>query len=223
MSGPAPIRVLIADDHAPSRAEIRAALEADPGFAVCGEAADAVAAVALAVRRRPDVCLLDVRMPGSGIAATWEIASRLPATRIVMLTVSALDADLFAALRAGAHGYLLKDVDGERLTAFLQDVLRGRVGLSSELVTRLVEEFRDRSPKRRIPLRPDGERLTSREWEVLDLLRRGLETRQIASRLFLSQATVRSHVAAILRKMRATDRESVVRLVSQPLSDLNAE
>ena len=106
-----PVRVLLADDHVPTRHDIRRALEADSRFVVCAEAGDAPAAIEAAVRETPDICVLDVRMPGSGVAAAWEISSRLPQTKIVMLTVSSDDTDLFASLRAGASGYLLKDMD----------------------------------------------------------------------------------------------------------------
>ena len=121
----APVRVLIADDHAPTRSDVREALEESGRFTVCAEAPDAAAAVEAAVRERPEVCVLDVRMPGGGVAAVWEIAARLPETKIVMLTVSADDGDLFAALRAGADGYLLKATDLGPLPEALEDVLAG--------------------------------------------------------------------------------------------------
>jgi DNA-binding NarL/FixJ family response regulator len=208
-------RVLLADDHLPMRAEIRETLEQSGRFDVCAEAADGAAAVREAVEMRPDLCLLDIRMPGNGLAAAWEITSRLPATRVVMLTVSRNDNDLFAALRAGASGYLLKDVDIDRLLEALDGVLLGEPAISKELVARLVSEFRDRSARRRSVLAPApvDEPLTSREWQVLDLLRQDHSTAQIAAELVLSQATVRSHVAAILRKLRVPDRAAAVRLL----------
>jgi DNA-binding NarL/FixJ family response regulator len=205
-------RVLVADDHAPTREDIRAAVDADPRFTVVAVAADAADAVQAALRERPDVALLDMRMPGSGAAAAWEITARLPGTRAVMLTISRSDEDLFAALRAGASGYLLKDMPFEQLGDELAGVLDGRVALPSELVSRLVEEFRDSSPRRRALLGVNDAQLTSREWQVLDYLRQGLATGDIARRLFVSPATVRSHVAAVLRKLRVPDRESAVRL-----------
>ena len=107
-----PLRVLIADDHAPTRDDVRRALT-DGGLVVCAEAADAARAVQQALETRPDICLLDVRMPGGGVAAAWEIAARLPTTKVVMLTVSDEDGDLFRALRAGAVSYLVKDIDFE--------------------------------------------------------------------------------------------------------------
>jgi len=119
------LRVLIADDHAPTRQDVRRALEDDERFSVCAVVADAVEAVQAALRERPDVCLLDIQMPGSGLAAAWEIASRLPRTRIVMLTVSDEDNNLFAALRAGAAGYLLKTMNLKRLPDELHGVCAG--------------------------------------------------------------------------------------------------
>jgi two-component system, NarL family, nitrate/nitrite response regulator NarL len=209
----APSRVLVADDHAPTREDVRAAVEADPRFTVVAVAADAAEAIQAALRERPDVALLDMRMPGSGAAAAWEITARLPETRAVMLTVSRSDEDLFAALRAGASGYLLKDQPFETIGDQLAQVLDGQVALPPELVTRLVEEFRDSAPRRRALVgQRVGAQLTSREWQVLDLLRQGLTTSEIARRLFVSPATVRSHVAAVLRKLRVPDRESAIRL-----------
>jgi DNA-binding NarL/FixJ family response regulator len=207
-------RVVIADDHAPTRAHVRQLLDAEADFVVCAEAADAPGAVSAAIRVTPDLCLLDIRMPGSGVAAAWEITSRLPHTRVVMLTVSRDDRDLFAALRAGASGYLLKDVDPARLPEELRGALAGEAVIPRGLVTRLVAEFRDRSPRRRrIIAEPTDPALTSREWEILDLLRQGQTTAGIADELTISPATVRSHVAGILRKLRVPDRESAVRLL----------
>jgi DNA-binding NarL/FixJ family response regulator len=205
--------VLIADDHAPTRADIAATLEEDGRFSVCAAVADAPAAVEAAVRMQPGLCLLDIRMPGGGIAAAWEITARLPETKVVMLTVSRDDDDLFAALRAGASGYLLKDTDPARLPDALEEVLTGDAAMPGALVAKLVSEFRERGPRRRAVVTgaPEGH-LTSREWEVLELLRERRSTSEIAERLFVSQATVRSHVAAILRKLRVPDREAAVQL-----------
>lgn len=208
-------RVLIADDHPPTRAGVRAVL-AEHGFDVCAEAADAEAAVAAALRERPDVCLLDIRMPGGGIAAAARISAGLPQTAIVMLTVSRDDDDLFDALRAGASGYLLKDIARERLPAALDGVLAGEAPLPASLVARLVEEFRHRDRRRRVLLRDrPGVQLREREWEVLELLREGLTTAEIARRLFVAEVTVRTHVSAILRKLRVPDRAAAVRLLDE--------
>jgi DNA-binding NarL/FixJ family response regulator len=205
-----PIRVLIADDHAPTRADMRDAVERNGRFVVCAEAADGSSAVEAALRERPDLCLLDIRMPGtSGIAATREITTRLPGTKVVMITVSLDDDDLLNALRAGAVGYLLKDIDPDRLPYALSDALDGGAPIPRRLVARLVSEFRDHGPRRRPVVTEPGYDLTSREWEVLSLLREGKSTAQIASKLFVSTATVRSHVAAVLRKLNLPDREAL--------------
>jgi DNA-binding NarL/FixJ family response regulator len=210
----APTSVLLADDHAPTRAGVRAALEGH-GFVVCAEAADAASAIEAAERERPDVCLLDIRMPGSGIAAAATISSRLPETAIVILTVSHDDTDLFDALRAGAAGYLLKDTDPRRLPTLLASVIRGEGALSPGLVAKLIEEFRERGRRRRLPLHGSrGVELTSREFEVLDLLRQGLSTAEIASRLYIAEVTVRTHISAILRKLRVPDRRAAIELLA---------
>ena len=207
-----PIRIVIADDHASQRSGIRAILEADGGFSVCGEAGDAPTAVDMAQKERPDVCLLDVDMPGNGISAAATISSQMPDTAVVMLTVSRNDRDLFDSLRAGALGYLLKDTSAERLPEALRGVLRGEAALPRQLVARLIDEFQERGRRRTSETARRGVRLTSREWEVLDLLCDGMTTEQIAARLFVGAVTVRSHVSAILRKLGVPNREAAVGL-----------
>jgi DNA-binding NarL/FixJ family response regulator len=210
-----PTRVLIADDHPPTRAGVRMALESG-GFEVCAEAGDAAGAVAAAARELPDVCLLDIHMPGDGIHAAEAITHELPDTAVVMLTVSREDTDLFDALRAGASGYLLKDIDPARLPLALHGVLEGEAALPRQLVALLIEEFRERRRRRRIPLR--GRRhaeLTDREWEVLQLMRHGAGTEEIAARLFISPVTVRTHVSSILRKLHVPTREAAIELLDR--------
>lgn len=210
-------RVVVADDHVPTRVDVREALEAHGAFEVCAEAADAAGAVSAAVRLRPDLCLLDIRMPGLGTAAAWEISARVPQTKIVMLTISADDRDLFAALRAGASSYLLKDTAAEALPNALLQVLAGESPIPPMLVARIVNEFRGAKATRRRVFAPwsDGEPLTSREWDVLELLQHGATTREISDRLVLSQSAVRSHVASILRKLRVRDRGAAIRLLDE--------
>jgi DNA-binding NarL/FixJ family response regulator len=208
------VRVLIADDQARVRALVRAALESTADFVVCAEAADGSSAVEGARREVPDACLLDVNMPGNGIAAAAEITTSLPGTVVVMLTVSRQDSDLFDALRAGASGYLLKDMDSAGIPVALRSVMSGEASLPGSLVARLVEEFRDRE-HRRVPISEQrAVRLTGREWDVLELMRQGLTTAEMAQRLFVSPTTVRSHVSTILRKLKVQDREAAVRLIS---------
>jgi DNA-binding NarL/FixJ family response regulator len=208
-------RVLLADDHAPTRAGVRLALEGSE-FTVVAEAHDARSAVAAAIRDSPDICVLDIRMPGGGIEAAAEIAERLPGTVIVMLTVSRDDEDLFAALRAGAAGYLLKDTEPERLPGALQAAADGEAAMSPVLVARLMEEFRSREQRRRLPmLRRRGVRLTDREWEVLELLREGTSTAAIAQRLAISPVTARRHISVILRKLDVPTRAAAVRLLEE--------
>lgn len=209
-----PVRIVIADDHPPTRAGIVRALEGR-GFVVCAEAHDARTAVEAAVAHSPDVALIDIHMPGSGIAATAEIASRLPEVSIIMLTVSRNDADLFDALRAGAQGYLLKDINPDRLADAILGVLAGEAAMPRTLVAHLIEEFRERGRRRRVFLfQRQGVDLTSREWEVLNLMQQGLSTAEIGTRLFITQATVRTHVAAILRKLHASNREDALSLLN---------
>ena len=208
-----PITVLLADDHARTRALLRQALERTGDFVVCAEAADAESSVAAAKEAKPAVCLLDINMPGSGIAAAAQISAALPETAVVMWTVSRQDDDLFDSLRAGASGYLLKGMDEDKVGDALHKVIDGEATLPGSLVARLVEEFRDRESRRvAIPDTPSA-RLTGREWDVLELMRKGVTTSEIAHRLFVSATTVRTHISSILRKLGVSDREAAIRLL----------
>jgi DNA-binding NarL/FixJ family response regulator len=208
------LRVLIADDHPPTCDDVRRALEGNEDFVVCAVAADAAQAVQAAVRKRPDVCLLDIRMPGGGIAAAWEIAARLPQVKIVMLTVSDDDVDLFAALRAGADGYLLKTMNLKRLPDALAGVCSGEAAMQRTLVARVLDRFHGQEPRWRhsVGSEPVGRRLTSREWEVLDMLAQGRSTAEIAQRLVISTSVVRVHIASIVHKLEVADRVAVIQL-----------
>lgn len=210
------IKVLIADDHPPTRAGVRVSLEGT-GFVVCAEVGDARSAVEAAVRENPDVCLLDVNMPGGGIDAARQITA-MGDIAVVMLTVSRNDDDLFDSLRAGAVGYLLKDTDPDRLPHALRGVLAGEAALPRALVSRLITEFRGRG--KRVPFfGKKRTELTSREWEVLELMREGLPTDEIAQRMFISPVTVRSHVSAVLRKLNVPDRQSALRVLEEQERD----
>ena len=216
MTVPTTRRLLIADDHPPARAGVRYTFE-KAGWTICAEVGDATAAVEAARRERPDVCLLDIHMPGGGgIRAARIITAELPDTAVVMLTVSRDDGDVFDALQAGASGYLLKDMDPDRMPQAMEGVLAGEAALPRTLVARVLDEFRGRSRRRGlVGRRSPASGLSSREWEVLDLLRDGASTAEIAERLFISAATVRSHIASVLKKLRVPDREQAIKLLDE--------
>jgi DNA-binding NarL/FixJ family response regulator len=215
------LRVLIADGHPPARAGVRLALEND-GFIVCTEEQTAPSAVAAALRDRPDMCLLDIDVPGGAIEAAATIRSRLPQTQVVMLSATARDAELFSALEAGASGYLLKEMNPAQLGRTLRAALRGEAALSRALTTRLIEEFRARARQPSLTRRTDRD-LTAREWEVLDCLCEGLSTRRIAKRLFISQTTVRRHIGSILKKLDVPSRQAAAKVAARRSQNLNGE
>lgn len=210
------IRILIGDGDATTRAVLRATVESDSRFDVVAEVSHAPGAVEHAVRSRPDVCLLAVELPGNGISAAWEICSRLPEARVAMFTDSQDERQLFAALNAGATGYLPRDIDRGRLTHALAGVAQGETAIPRLLMTHVVERFRDRAARRRTVV-PDinGVRLTSREWQVLALLCERRSTTEIARQLVVSPATIRTHVASIVRKLRVPDRKALLSFFDQ--------
>lgn len=211
--GPVAPRAVIADDHVPTRAGVRMTLERD-GFEVCAEAGNAADAVAAALRERPDVCLLDVHMPGGGPAAASMIGFHLPETLVLMLTVSRAEDDLLESLRRGASGYLLKDIDPPQLARAVRGALAGEAAIPRALTTSLVEQFRQRPRARGHAIQTRGQsELTGREWEVLELLGEGAATADIARRLFLSRVTVRRHASNIVKKLNVASREEAVLLM----------
>jgi DNA-binding NarL/FixJ family response regulator len=206
------LRVLIADDHPAIREGVRAALDRG-GLAVCAAVSDADTAIAQAIELRPDVCLLDIAMPGNGLRAVAEISAKVPETVILMLTVSEKSEDLFEALRSGAGGYLLKSIDPVRLPVVINAALNGEVIIPRDLTARLVERIHD--PGGRAPLQSaDGRtvELTPREWDVLELFADGLDTNEVAGRLFVRNITVRRHISDVMRKLRVHTREDAIRL-----------
>ena len=207
-----PLRLVMADDNARLRAQIRTALEAG-GCEVLGEGASAGEAVQLALQHRPDVALLDIHMPGNGIQAAQQISRGAPQTAIVMLTQSKEDDDLFDSLRAGATGYLLKGADPATLADSLRGVLAGEAAMPPQLVTRIMQEFRGPSRRRFLRKSAAADKLSAREWEVMEMLSQGHSTEEVAGRLFVSPTTVRVHVSSVLRKLRVKDRESAFRVV----------
>ena len=202
--------VLIADAQEANRSGVRFYLERG-GLVVCAEADSALTALEAASRSMPDLCVIDVQLPGDGIFVAAEIAERLPATAIVMLTDSPDPAELFRALGAGARGYLPKSMDPARLSFALKGVLAGEAAIPRLLVARMVEELRGR---RRSPvLEERGIQLTTREWDILELLTEGSSTDEMAYALSISPVTVRRHVSRLLRKLQAPDRAAAVRMV----------
>lgn len=207
-------RVLIADDHQAMRVGVRDALE-QGGCDVIAEAANARDAVRLALKHRPDACLLDIGMPGSGLWAVRELSQRLPNCRVIMLTISDSSEDLLDALQSGAVGYLLKDIASVDVPAAVHTVLAGRAVLSGQLTAVVLDELRRGRGRLRNVINAEGRPVTftPRETEVLGLLMDGLSTEQIAGRLFLRPITVRRHVADAMRKLRVTSRANALELL----------
>jgi DNA-binding NarL/FixJ family response regulator/class 3 adenylate cyclase len=206
------IRVLIADDQVLVRTGFRMILEAEKDIEVVGEAADGAEALAEARRARPDVVLMDVRMPElDGIEATRRLlADEASPSKVVMLTTFDMDEYVYEALRAGASGFLLKDVPPEQLIVGIRSVASGDALLAPSVTKRVVEEFVRRPPESARPAPPELEELTERELEVLKLIARGLSNAEIAKELFVSDATVKTHVARILMKLSLRDRVQAV-------------
>jgi DNA-binding NarL/FixJ family response regulator len=204
------LRVLLADDHEPTLVGMRWALE-HAGMRVVAEVTNGPDAVLAAIRTKPDVALLDINMPGgSGIEAAAQIARDAPETAVVMLSGVARDEDLFAAVLAGARGFLLKDTDPDRLPHALKGVMNGEAAVPRALMARLIDEFRMRERSRVSLTGPGGERPSEREWEVLQLMAEGLNTGQIAERVGISDVTVRRHVSAVVEKLGVADRAAAV-------------
>ncbi|MBY8871766.1 response regulator transcription factor [Micromonospora sp. PLK6-60] len=212
MTGDGPVRVLIADDQALLRASFRLLIEVTAGLTVVGEAGTGAEAVAAAHRERPDVVLMDVRMPElDGIEATRRIcaAPATAGTRVLILTTFDLDEYVYGALRAGASGFLLKDTRPDELIAAVRLVAAGEALLAPTVTRRLIAEFASRpEPGRPLPRTLAG--VTEREREVLVLVARGLSNAEIAAHLRLSLATVKTHVSRLLMKVPARDRAQLV-------------
>lgn len=210
MTDAAPIRVLIADDQALIRVGFRLVLEAEDDLEVVAEAGDGQEAADLAVRLRPDVVLMDVRMPIlDGIAATALIARLAPDTRVLVLTTFDLDEYAFGALDAGASGFLLKDAQRAELTSAIRAVHRGDTPLSPRITRVLLDRLASQPPAQPEIPDPTGE-LTEREREVFLAMGRGYTNSEISQQLFLSESTVKTHVGRVLAKIGARDRVHAV-------------
>jgi DNA-binding NarL/FixJ family response regulator len=202
-----PIRVLLVDDQRLMREGLRILLELEPDLSIAGEAANGQEALNAYAQIESDVVLMDVRMPGmDGVEATWRLRERWPSARVIILTTFDDDEYVFEGLRAGARGYLLKDVSGHDLAEAVRTVAAGGALIEPSVARKVVAEFARMAP----PVRqPDGglaEPLSEREREILRLVAQGLTNREIADRLSLAQGTVKNYVTTILQKLGARDR-----------------
>ncbi|MFJ1898124.1 MULTISPECIES: response regulator [unclassified Streptomyces] len=198
------ITLIVVDDHPVVRDGLRGMFASAPEFEVLGEAADGVEGVEMAVRLDPDVVLMDLRMPGGGgVAAITELTRRGARSRVLVLTTYDTDSDTLPAIEAGATGYLLKDAPREELFTGVRAAADGRTVLSPAIASRLVSRVR-------APAAAGGETLSAREREVLELVARGTSNREIAALLFISEATVKTHLTHVFAKLGAKDRAAAV-------------
>ena len=221
-SGADPIRVLVVDDHALFRRGLEMVLQQEPDIEVVGEASDGAEAVVTAVNTTPDIVLMDVRMPRrGGIDACTAIKDAVPSAKIIMLTISDEEADLYEAIKAGAMGYLLKEISIEEVASAIRAVAEGQSLISPSMASKLLTEFASmikKTDERQQVLTP---RLTDREMEVLRLVARGLNNRDIAKELFISENTVKNHIRNILEKLQLHSRmEAVVYAVREKLLEI---
>ncbi len=216
------LRVLIADDHALFRRGLEMVLEKEPDIEVVGEAIDGDHAVEKAQELMPDVVLMDVRMPkNSGIEATQRIKELLPHVKIMMLTISDEEADLYESIKAGASGYLLKEISTEEVAEAIRSIVAGHSRISPAMASKLLTEFAAMTKRtdERQELPPP--RLTDRELEVLKLVAQGLNNRDIAKQLFISENTVKNHIRNILEKLQLHSRmEAVIYAVRQNILEI---
>ena len=216
------LRVLIADDHALFRRGLEMVLDNEPDIEVVGEAHDGDQAVDRAAELMPDVVLMDVRMPRrSGIEATQKIKEQLPHVKILVLTNSDEEADLYDSIKAGASGYLLKEISSEEVADSIRSVMQGHSRISPAMASKLLTEFQAMTKREddRQPLAPP--RLTDRELEVLSLVAQGKGNRDIAGDLFISENTVKNHIRNILEKLQLHSRmEAVIYAVREKLLDI---
>jgi len=219
---PEPIRVLVVDDQELFRRGLTMLLAIEPGIEVIGEAGDGVEGTTLATTAAPDVILLDIRMPKrSGIEACLAIKDAVPSAKIIMLTVSDEEADLYEAVKSGAAGYLLKDSSIEEVAQAVRVVADGQSLISPSMAVKLIDEFKQMSRPEREHV-PGGLRLTERELEVLRLVAKGMNNREIARQLYISDNTVKNHVRNILEKLQLHSRmEAVMYAVREKLLDLS--
>jgi DNA-binding NarL/FixJ family response regulator len=219
---PDAIRVIVADDHALFRRGLEMVLKSEPDIEVVAEANDGNEVVALSEQHMPDLVLMDVRMPGrSGIEATQSIKDAVPHTKILMLTISDEEEDLYDAIKAGANGYLLKEISIEEVAGAIRSVHMGQSLISPSMASKLLNEFAAMARKDEEKQQMPAPRLTEREMEVLTLVAQGLNNRDIAKHLFISENTVKNHVRNILEKLHLHSRmEAVVYAVREKLLEI---
>lgn len=219
------IRVALVDDDSLVRAGLGMILGADPGIEIVGEGADASEAVTLVHRHRPDVLLMDVRMPTmDGIAATKAVTALAEAPRIIMLTTFDMDEYVFQALEAGASGFLLKDTAPQDLARAVHVIAGGEAMLSPTVTKRMLSHFSEANPGARQDRHPGLDQLTERETEVLGAVGAGLSNAQIGMRLFMSEATVKAHVSKIFAKLDCTNRVQIAIIAHEAgLGGIDAE
>jgi two-component system NarL family response regulator len=217
------IRVMICDDHALFRRGLIMVLESEDGVEVVGEAEDGEEAIRRCEELAPDVVLMDVRMPRvSGIEATRAIAETVPTTKILMLTVSDEEDDLYDAIKAGATGYLLKEISIEEVASAIRAVMSGQSLISPSMASKLLTEFTNLAKRADEKQSLPSPRLTDRELEVLKLVAQGMSNREIAAELYISENTVKNHVRNILEKLHLHSRmEAVVYAVREKLLDIH--
>ena len=216
------LRILIVDDHALFRRGLQMVLKQEPDIDVVGEAGDGHEAVDKAQELMPDVILMDVRMPRrSGIEATQQIKDLLPHVKILMLTISDEEADLYDAIKAGASGYLLKEISIDEVADAIRSVWAGQSRISPSMAAKLLTEFAAMSKRAEERQQLPAPRLTDREMEVLKLVAQGLNNRDIAKELFISENTVKNHIRNILEKLHLHSRmEAVVYAVREKLLEI---
>jgi DNA-binding NarL/FixJ family response regulator len=220
------IRVVVADDHALFRRGLEMVLESEPDIEVVAEANHGGEAVAMATEHVPDLVLMDVRMPAAdgingGIEATQAIKDAVPNTKILMLTISDEEEDLYDAIKAGASGYLLKEISIEEVADAIRSVHAGQSLISPSMASKLLTEFATMAKKDEEKQQMPAPRLTDREMEVLTLVAQGLNNRDIAKELFISENTVKNHVRNILEKLHLHSRmEAVVYAVREKLLEI---
>lgn len=201
MSGPAPVRLLIVDDHPVVRDGLSGMFRGEPGFEVLGEAADGAEAVRRTIALKPDVVLMDLRMPGTdGVSAITQLAERRVAARVLVLTTFDTESDVLPAIEAGATGYVLKDAPRDELLRAVRAAARGEAVLAPSVATRLIGQVR----------RPAEAPLSPRELEVLEMVAAGTTNRDAAAALFVSEATIKTHLLHVYAKLGVNDRAAAV-------------